>query len=640
MTDRKAAEDAQRRSEELSRGLLEAAPDAMVIVNSQGLIQLVNKQTEALFGYSREELVGRAIEMLVPERLRDRHLQHVRGFNSAPRPRPLGHSELLARRKDGSEVPVEIALSPMSSPDGAIIIAAIRDVTGRQEAQRIRAAHREGEEARSQLEALLANIPDFVVTLDASGTIQYINRAPPQYEGVTLVGSWWLAYVQPYQRELAQSALRLVLESGQLATYEFSTLAPDGQVMSFASHMGPIRRGGIIVGAVVIARDVTEQRRTEAQLMISDRMASVGTLAAGVAHEINNPLAALVGNLDLAMGEAELLAQAVSQGKVSELQDELRDAREAADRVRQIVRDLKIFSRAEGEKREPVDVHRALESSLRMAWNEIRHRASLVREYGNTPAVDANESKLGQVFLNLIVNAAQAIGEGSADRNEIRIVTGIDPVGRVQVEIHDTGPGMSAEVLGRLFTPFFTTKPTGVGTGLGLAICKRIVTALGGEIHVESRVGHGSTFRVLLPASRLQPGATPAPSLAVRKAIRRGRVLVVDDEPMIGATIRRTLAADHDVSVTHTAADALALITAGSRFDVIFSDLMMPQMTGMDFYERLRASEAEQASRIVFLTGGAFTQHAREFLDQATNEWMEKPFDLALLRSIVNARVR
>jgi CheY-like chemotaxis protein/anti-sigma regulatory factor (Ser/Thr protein kinase) len=259
--------------------------------------------------------------------------------------------------------------------------------------------------------------------------------------------------------------------------------------------------------------------------------------------------------------------------------------------------------------------------------------------YGSVPHVDANEARLGQVFLNLIVNAAQAIGEGRADSNEIRVSTSTDSSGRVVVEIRDTGPGMPPETLNNLFTPFFTTKPAGVGTGLGLAICHRIVTGLGGEIAVESQVGVGTAFKVYLPASR----GEEAEDVVVKEAApaaRRGRVLLIDDDQMIGGAVRRTLSGEHDVKVLTSAQGALDSIVAGERFDVILCDMMMPVVTGMDFYEQLFQKVREQAERVVFLTGGAFTDRAREFLDRVPNARMEKPFGVQNLRALVNERVR
>jgi signal transduction histidine kinase len=416
-------------------------------------------------------------------------------------------------------------------------------------------------------------------------------------------------------------------------------------------------------------RDVVlraERVRMEEQLLISDRMASVGTLAAGVAHEINNPLSALMANLVLATEDVAQLAQDIrarNRGdeavagagvgvgeatewiatRLHELEEPLRDARESADRVRHIVRDLKIFSRSDEEETGAVDVRRVIESALRMAWNEIRHRARLVKDYGDVPPVEGNEGRLGQVFLNLIVNAAQAMPEGRADRNEIRIVTRLDDRGRVVVEVRDTGSGIPEQVMSRIFDPFFTTKAIGEGTGLGLSICHRIVTGLGGQLTVESQVGKGTVFRIVLPTARLEVDAEvvagpPAP-LAI-EAGRRGRILVVDDEVKFGTAIRRVLSPEHDVLAVTSAQEAIERISSGERFDVILCDLMMPELTGMDLHAKLLHLAPEQAERMVFMTGGAFTGRAREFLDQVRNPRFEKPFEVGSVRALIHGMLR
>ena len=387
--------------------------------------------------------------------------------------------------------------------------------------------------------------------------------------------------------------------------------------------------------------DITEQKKLQEQLMISDRMASMGTLAAGVAHEINNPLACVIANLELAERDLGERAESLHlEAELQEIREEAHDARKAAERIRDIVRDLKIFSRSKDEATGPVDVQRVMESTLRMAWNEIRHRARLVKDYGKTPPVEATESRLGQVFLNLVINAAQAISEGRAKDNEIRVATSVAPGGLVVVEIADTGPGMSPEVMGRLFTPFFTTKPIGVGTGLGLSICHRIVTGFGGSIEVESALGKGTTFRISLPAA---PGAATeaAPEVALGTvARRRGRILVVDDEPLLIRVVERTLAVEHDVVALSNAREALDRILAGERFDVILCDLMMPQMTGMDLHAELFRLVREQAERMIFLSGGAFTERARAFLAEIPNPCIDKPFNAREMKALLNDRIR
>jgi signal transduction histidine kinase len=387
-----------------------------------------------------------------------------------------------------------------------------------------------------------------------------------------------------------------------------------------------------------------ERRKMQEELLISDRMASIGTLAAGVGHEINNPLAALLANLDLTLEDLIRLHDDVRAqpsgsssdlgARLAELVATLAEAREAADRVRVIVRDLKLFSRVgDEEKRGPVDIHRVLESSLRMAWNEVRHRARLVRDYGEVPAVWGNEARLGQVFLNLLINAAHSLPEGRSHHNEIAVTTATAG-DFVAVEVRDTGTGIAPEILPRLFDPFFTTKPVGVGTGLGLTICRRIVTALGGTIGVESAVGRGTVFRVTLPVSTEKtPDASPA--FVVPAPTRRGRIMVIDDEQMIRTVVARLFAGQHEVMSFHRVEDALARLRVDRDVDVILCDLMMPEMTGMDLYAALSASAPDLAKRIVFMTGGAFTPQGRDFLDDVPNQSVEKPFDTPTLKTLV-----
>ncbi len=382
-----------------------------------------------------------------------------------------------------------------------------------------------------------------------------------------------------------------------------------------------------------------EQRRMEEKLLRADRMASIGALVAGVAHEINNPLAIVLANLELLSHLSIPPSGPAPRLDTAEIQETLRDAREAADRVRVIVAGLKTLSRSDELERGPVDLHRMLDFSIKMAWNEIRHRARLLKAYGPVPAVLGNEARLGQVFLNLLVNAAQAIPEGNAGENEIRIATRRGSEDSVIVEIRDSGLGMPAAVMARIFDPFFTSKPVGAGTGLGLAICDTIVRSHGGEITVTSVVGQGSTFVVRLPATEGVPSSLRR-STPVIPVARRGRVLVVDDEPAIGVALRRTLQDDHDVEVVTSARGVLDLLEAGRRFDLILCDMMMPEQTGEGLHGELTGKLPEQAERMVFLTGGAFTPRARSFLERVNNLCLEKPFDGDAVRALCARMIR
>jgi PAS domain S-box-containing protein len=510
----------------------------------------------------------------------------------------------------------------------------LREAEGRRQQRRL----------ESRFETLVDSMDELVVSLDTDRRIDGVYGRALDRAGVSnelLLGKTARELLgdaaAPHERAMERT-LR-----GEPVIYEatFDSRQGDGS-RHYQISLSPLRDAGDeVTGIVGVARDITEQKAAQAQLLVADRMVSVGTLAAGVAHEINNPLAAVIANLELAARDFEdLVAEAPDSATAEYLREELRDAREGAERVRLIVRDLKLFSRGEDDSRGPVDVHRVLDSSVRMAWNEIRHRARLDKVYGPIPEVEANESRLGQVFLNLLVNASQAIPEGTADQQVIRIVTRTDASGRAIVEISDSGPGIPPDVFPRLFTPFFTTKPVGVGTGLGLSICHRIVSGLGGDIVAESSPGKGALFRVILPPAHSATAILEPVAPVVAPAPRRGHVLIVDDEAVLARSLQRALTHEHDVVVATRAEQALARIAAGERFDVILCDLMMPQMTGMQLHDAIAPLAADQAKAMVFLTGGAFTPEAQAFLARIVNPRFDKPFDVTALRNAVNEMIR
>ncbi|MBA3461379.1 MAG: response regulator [Deltaproteobacteria bacterium] len=500
------------------------------------------------------------------------------------------------------------------------------------------AAERRALEHAALLDAMFTSAPDHVLHIELDGTIRFINRdvrgiAASQWVGTNL----WTLFTGQYQIALKDAIDRMIATS-EPQGFEAPARQPDGSTAWFSTRIGPVKDQGKVTGAVIVARDVSDKKQAELHLMVADRMASVGTLAAGVAHEINNPLASVIANLDMAMQDIASIAGRVDLPP--DLADELADARSAADRVREIVRDLNIFSRAEEERQGPVDVIHVLESTIRMAWNELRHRAKLIKNFEKVPLVEANESRLGQVFLNLLINAIHAIPMGSYESNRITISTSVDLQGRVVVSISDTGSGITEEVRARLFTPYFTTKPVGVGTGLGLAISHRIITQVGGSIDLDSEVGKGTTFRVTLPLSSGPAPDRPSQRIPLPPPVRRGTVLVIDDEEVLAAAIKRYLTSDHEVTTVHRASAALELIEGGARYDVILCDLMMPQITGMELHDMLAERFPDQAQKMVFLTGGAFNTPARDFLATTANKCLEKPFDLKELKKLVNAFVR
>ena len=500
-------------------------------------------------------------------------------------------------------------------------------------------------QSEEQYRQIVEATSDGIVKLDLGGGIEFVNPRFGEMLGWPpdgLLGTNLLDLLRPAPSVTLRDAL-LGRPSAANDEIEATLCHQDGREVAVNLTAVVLADGaGAPIGTLVVVRDVTQQKKLQAQLMVSDRMASMGTLAAGVAHEINNPLAAVIANLDYVASNVEGVVTGHGVMEIpsaawlaEEVKGPLDDARLAADRVRHIVKDLKIFSRSpDAEVHGPSDVRAVMESSLRMAWNEIRHRARVVKVYGQTPLVDANEARLGQVFLNLLVNAAQALPEGQAERNEIRVSTGLE-AGRVVIEVSDTGMGIAPEIIGRVFEAFFTTKAVGSGTGLGLAICQRIVTEMGGQLTVTSQLAQGTCFRVALPVATREDAEVAAAPFAEVSASRRGKILVVDDEEIVLRAVKRSLAREHDVEVVLAGARALALCASGRKFDLILCDLMMPVMTGMDLYRELSKLVPQQAGRMIFLTGGAFTPDGRTFLSEPPKENIEKPFDSANLRAIV-----
>jgi PAS domain S-box-containing protein len=311
--------------------------------------------------------------------------------------------------------------------------------------------------------------------------------------------------IHPSERPPVAQRLAALQERGREVTplepFELRLLRRTGQLVPVEARMVSITFEGA-PAVLLLLRDLSERRRMEQQLQFADRMASVGTLAAGVAHEINNPLTYVLGNMEMMAEQLADPTQLEDPEVRAELVELLAEARDGAERVQSIVRELRTFARRPAEQRmADVDLPRVVESVTRMATNELKHRARLVKEIGETPRVRANPQQLHQVLLNLLVNAAQAIEIGDVNTNQVRLTTGVDASGSVLVEVADTGCGIEPAQLDRIFDPFFTTKEPGVGSGLGLWICHSMVTSLGGTIAIDSIVGRGTTVRITLPAA-------------------------------------------------------------------------------------------------------------------------------------------
>ncbi|MEO8552020.1 MAG: ATP-binding protein, partial [Kofleriaceae bacterium] len=516
----------------------------------------------------------------------------------------------------------------------AILLSIATGFTWRERALLRRKTRQLHEESNATFRALLEAVPN-LISLHRDGQLVYLNRAARRLFAMADDAPLVRALEDRIQAEdrghfdaMMRDARAIDVHAEPELT-ELRLRAADGswRVCDFSAVRMTLAGTQLVVAS---GRDVTERHRLRAKVLVTDRMASLGTLAAGIAHEINNPLSYVIGNLQIM---TENLAS--TPGLTAELETSIADATDGAERVRKIVQGLRSFSRSEEEKRVPLDVVEVLQAAVRLTGNEVRHRARLICELGSVPRVLADDARLTQVFINLIVNAAHAIPEGRSDTNRITIRTRCDERGHALVEIVDTGCGMSADVRERIFDPFFTTKGVGEGTGLGLSICHGIITALGGQIAIESAPGRGSVARVTLPPVVDVPCVPIVAAAPAAVTPARHRVLVVDDEPMVRDMLARVLRRDHDVVTVSCGRAALDEITAGGWFDVVISDVMMPNMTGVDLLEELLRVAPTQARRLVFLSGGVFTAQTRERLEELGTLVLEKPTSPKDLRDAV-----
>jgi PAS domain S-box-containing protein len=338
---------------------------------------------------------------------------------------------------------------------------------------------------------------------ESHGLLQMLGLAPdaspPCMESI-------LALVHPGDRERVSVAILEAIVTRGSFDEEFRAVHADGSIRYVLGRATvTLDAEGEAVKLVGAAQDVTEQHRLRDRMVAADRAASLGTLAAGVGHEINNPLAYVVANLAYLSEELKPLRQSNPGVDWVELEGALSEAQEGAERVRQIVLDLKAFSRSDATALGPVDLRGVLDFSLRMTQIQLRHHARLVECLGEVPLVNGDPGRLGQVLVNLLLNAAQAIPPGHPQENEICVTTYTAPDGSAVIEVRDTGTGIPQELRERIFDPFFTTKAVGEGTGMGLPICRGIVSGLGGTIAVESEPGQGSTFRVTLRPAAADP---------------------------------------------------------------------------------------------------------------------------------------
>ena len=586
----------------------------------------VNVRAAEIIGRSRKELIGG----LPWSMFREQDGQIIRGLIERPPGAPPATVELMIERPDGTMVPIELASTRILTEIGTLSFGYIRDVSVEREA----AAALRRSEARFRF--LVESAPDGVVILKR-GVIVFMNPRAAQLLGVASVddalGRPIAAFQPPEDARIAHERIAAMLRDGvEFPPIEYSIVGVPGRVLEIKSVVCEWDGERAVMS---FARDVTERKALQRRLVESDRLAALGTLAAGIGHEINNPLtyvqlSALRLRRLLATIDAPIEVHAQLGGYVDDIEH-------GVSRIASITQSLRSFAKDDADSEGPVELELVIARALKMVDNDLRHAARLVRDIAPIPPVVGNAARLEQVFVNVLINAIKALPPGPANPHEIQVTT--RHAGElVTVAIRDTGCGIAEALRGRIFEPFFTTRDVGHGMGLGLSVSKTIVESHGGEIEVDSIENVGTTVRVHLPvyraAARPDPVAgtaapavapAPAPQTASASPPRR-RVLVVDDEAMICHAIEQLLSDSHDVWVAMTGTDALALV-ASSTFDIILCDVMMPDMNGHELHRRVAAQHPGLERRFVFMTG-ALAPGVATALEDLPNQWIAKPFQV------------
>lgn len=538
--------------------------------------------------------------------------------------------DLVIHRSDGARVNVRAFAYPKQDDGGKLthVVIAFIDITAQVSAE----VEREATEARLAL--AVNHSPIAIWATDLRGNVTLSEGAGLESLGVK---SGQLVGRNLFELYALHPTIPSYLRRG-LAGESFWYSVQIGTA-AYDTWLTPLRdAAGVVVGIAGVSNDVSELRALQARAIQDDRAVALGTLAASVAHEINNPLTYMLGQQELLRDALDQMDRAIAalpenqRGSYETLQAQIHKAlepvRTGTERIASITRELRTFNRAPSQHLALVDVRSVVDSVLKLVRKELEARATLNVELRETVPVMGDATRLVQVVMNLVMNAMQALVEEAPDTERIWIRTGNEK-DIVFIEVADTGPGVPPGDRERIFEPFVTTKGVGEGTGLGLFVCRNIVRDFSGRVIVSDRRGGGAVFRVELPAATVS--SMPHPSGEQRGAARTtANILLVEDDALVADLLSRQLAlSGYRSSIELDPLRALeTIVSLGDSFDLIYCDLMMKGLSGMELAEALSSRAPSQLRKIVFMTGGAFTPRARAFCESHADQCVDKPFDI------------
>jgi len=635
----------------LSPSILEAVPDALVAVNQQGVIIQVNSQTEALFSYTRDELIGQKIEMLVPERQRPEHDRHREQFHAKPKIRRMGSGlDLHGRRRDGSEFPVEISLSPIVTADGTIVLSMIRDISDRKRIEEdLRRANeeldrrksRELRDSQNRLALIVDSSQDAIIGKNLDGIITHWNKGAQQMYGYTaqeMIGRPITVLCPQDRLDEIPGILGKIRQGNQVEYFESVRVTKDGRRVNVSISVSPIHDSeGRVVGASAIARNITAQKKIEAQLRQSQKMEAVGRLAGGVAHDFNNLLGIVTAC-------SELLRRRVDEDSLEYLDN----IREASKRGAALTRQLLAFSRRQPVQAQVLDLNQRLTEVSKLLNPLMGDDVEItLLPRSATAIVEADAGQLDQIVINLAANARDAMPHGGRliietgvfdlDETFVREHPAMTAGRYVMMAISDNGVGMDDATRSRIFEPFFTTKEMGKGTGLGLATVYGIVKQSGGDIWVYSEPDRGTTFKIYLPSAEHKLATAAEKQAEAVPPRREGVTILLAEDDVIMRRLTRKMLEEHGYTVLEAEDGKSALDTVGddhTAVDLILTDVVMKGMTGPELVLRLLDEHPEM--KVVYMSGYTGELVAHQGIDGGIR-LLEKPFTRADLLKTVDA---
>ncbi len=638
----------------LSADLLEALPDAVVAVDRDGTIVQANSQTEDLFGYERDELIGQKVEVLVPESYRRRHHEHRETFAQTPKTRRMGADlDLYARRRNGSEFPVEISLSPVSTEKGTFVLSAIRDISDRKKiAEELRRANEELHrrtaeqlgEYRSRLASIIDSSEDAILSKGLDGTITSWNRGAERIYGYApeeIVGKH-ISILTPADRpDEIREILQKITRGESIDHYESVRVTKSGERLDVSISVAPLRNAiGEVVGASAITRDITGQKRAEAQLRQSQKMEAIGRLAGGVAHDFNN----ILGIINAC---TEFLRDRIDPATEPSVYVE--NIRKALERGTALTKQMLAFSRTTAVQPRLLDLNERLTEISKLLRPLLGDDVEiLIVPRSPAAVIEADPGQLDQIVVNLAVNARDAMPRGGKFILETGAVKFDEdfatqhqamPAGKyVLLAVSDTGSGMDEATVSRIFEPFFTTKEVGKGTGLGLATVYGIVKQSAGHILVYSEPGHGTTFKIYLPNAEHKIGLGSKPEVETVSPKRHGTTILLVEDDEIMRSLTRQLLQEHGYTVVEADDGKSALEWVESHpggIDLLLTDVVMRRMSGPELAERLNASNP--TLKVVYMSGYTGELMTNREVLKAGVTLLEKPFTRTSLLNTIHA---